>query len=697
MASGQFFLGVGLLLLTVAPLAAAAHVVCRRFLPTLSGTTAFVAETVATLGAFTVVTQSLGLVGTLSRGPVVVTCAFTGISALVVARSTLVKAPSASASPSAMETERARHPVEVAVALVAGAVVAVQWLAVSLSSLRNGMNRSIDTLWYHGPASARFAQEGSIRALHYFDNPIFAFYPSHSELWHATGIVLFGDDVLSPLLNLVFLALALAAAWSIGDRFGAGPVSLLGALVVIGTPGFLGQSGSGYNDIVVVALILAAVALLLHRERQRGVLVLAAAAAGLAIGTKFSAVAIVGLLTLTVTAMAGRGRRLRTGATWLAVLLVTGGVWYMRNLAAAGSPVPVLDLSLGPLSLPSVPSGFTDYIARYLTTWPTVREVFIPGLDKTLGAGWWATLVIAVGGGVLVAAWGRPHLVRLLGAVAAVAFALYLLTPINLGLPRLPIYFEPSVRYAVPSLAVGMALLPALPLLQRGTGRRLLMIVLAVMFLVVQLDWRALWVKSSADEVTALLLVGASGIAAAVARSGRGDCCRGSHSRAWWSSPGRSIWSNGTISRIAGPRGSAASKPSRCSRSCATRRIATDGFVFQYPLHGRDLSNHVQILGELRRRGEYAADDIVPIVEAGDQSRSVRLSARRQPHLPSRRVRRPPGCSAPTRVGSLRAPSADHRARWNRGRRVRGHRTPRREGVPLIAIAVAPGPSSGRS
>ena len=64
---------------------------------------------------------------------------------------------------------------------------------------------------------------GSVTALLYTD-PLYLnwFYPQVSELLHAGGILLFGNDFLSPLLNMAWLGLALFAGWCIGRPYGSG-------------------------------------------------------------------------------------------------------------------------------------------------------------------------------------------------------------------------------------------------------------------------------------------------------------------------------------------------------------------------------------------------------------------------------------------------------------------------------------------
>ena len=68
-----------------------------------------------------------------------------------------------------------------------------------------------------------------------------------------------GLDLLSPLLNMGWLALALLAAWCMGSRFGLAPVTLTGVAVALGTPGLVAtQPGGGYDDVVGLALLLLA-------------------------------------------------------------------------------------------------------------------------------------------------------------------------------------------------------------------------------------------------------------------------------------------------------------------------------------------------------------------------------------------------------------------------------------------------------
>lgn len=124
----------------------------------------------------------------------------------------------------------------------------------------------VDTLRYHMPFAARFAQDGSIHSLAATQpDPLTLFYPLNAELLHALGIVLTGYDVLAPLLNVGWLAVALLAAWCIGRPYGVAPLTLLGANVVMGSWLMTwSQAGEASNDVTGVALLLAAAAIVVN-------------------------------------------------------------------------------------------------------------------------------------------------------------------------------------------------------------------------------------------------------------------------------------------------------------------------------------------------------------------------------------------------------------------------------------------------
>ncbi len=250
-------------------------------------------------------------------------------------------------------------------ALVSVALVAAEWSPGWINSFRTGMT-NVDSLWYHMPIAAQFAQSGSVVALHNVNNDnVIAFYPATSELIHAVGIEVMGSDVLSLVLNMAWLALALFAAWCLGSLFGVGSLAVMGTAVVMGTTELVAdEPGGAYNDIVGMALVLSAVALLASVKplRNRGPdiagLLVAALATGLALGVKYTFVFPVIALTIGVFVLLPRGHRFRIGVAWCGIVIIAGGLWYARNWVDAGNPLPNVHIFAGlpPSPEPGIPA-----------------------------------------------------------------------------------------------------------------------------------------------------------------------------------------------------------------------------------------------------------------------------------------------------------------------------------------------------
>jgi hypothetical protein len=357
---------------------------------------------------------------------------------------------------------------EPAAALAAVSLVVAEWTPGTVEAYRVGMT-SIDTLWYHMPFAAQFAQSGSITSLQNINNDnIIAFYPATSEVVHAIGIVLLGSDLLSPIVNLGWLAMALLAGWCIGIRFGVPCLTLLAVACVMGTTELVAdEPGSAYNDVVGIALVLAALAILANLDRpwdakagDRSLLV-AALAAGLSVGVKYPfAFPVVGL-TVCVVAGLPKGRRMRTGLAWCGVVGVAGGVWYARNLILAGSPLPDLHIAVGPVRLPSPATIATHSVAHFLTDGAAWRDYFLPGLGQAFGPAEVALLVLAAAGLVVAVVARLPSrddraLLRVVGVVGILTLLGYLITP----QPLLPASFVYDLRFMALAVVLGLIALP---------------------------------------------------------------------------------------------------------------------------------------------------------------------------------------------------------------------------------------------
>jgi hypothetical protein len=367
------------------------------------------------------------------------------------------------------------------------------------SALNRGMF-NFDSLWYHMPFATEFARTHSVTGFHHTET-VFAnwFYPQNSELLHSTGILIAGRDTLSVFVNYGWLAIALLAAWCIGRPYGRGDVSVVAvALVLESHILVVREPGAAKNDLAVAALMLAAIAIVItawesRREGERDSLLpgwpLAAAglAVGLAAGTKLSVLAMAAAMSVAVLALAPAGRRRAAAAWWFVPALLGGGYWYLRNLIAAANPIPEVE-SLGPVSLPHpehLQTARPDFsIVHYATDTGVWSDYFAPGLHHAFGGLWPLVVLAALAGALLAVSLGRNRALRWMGGVALLGLLAYVFTPLAAaGAEGVPTAFELNIRYALPALVAGLALLP-LPRFFDDRRRRLALLGVLVLVLV---------------------------------------------------------------------------------------------------------------------------------------------------------------------------------------------------------------------
>jgi hypothetical protein len=454
MSGGAYALDVVLLGLVVCSAAVTGWSARRLVLPTWVGPPARLAESVAGVAALVVAAEVLGSVDEFRRWPVVATAVCVAAVGSYIAGKRRRIVTSIAPPP-----RSGRAPV--AIAAVAAAGVLSRSLQSAADALHSGM-LSFDTLWYHLPFAARFAQAGSLRHLHYVGNGPTTFYPATGELVHGAGMLLFQSDVLSPFVNVAWLGLALLAGWCVGRPYGVAPATLIATCIVAFLPVMGGaQAGTAGTDVAVLALLLTAVALLVTEPHSLATVTLAGVAAGLAVGTKLDAWAAVVALTVVVILFAG-GQRLKAALVWSAGVAVAGGFWYIRNLAAVGNPFPWFGARVdGLFSLHSTtaPSdcGRTS-VAHYVANGGFLSAHLLPQLSPALGARWWLILgLAAIGTGAALV--GPRPLFRALAVVALATAVAYLFTPATAGGHDAQC-FAFNTRFATPALAVGLILLP---------------------------------------------------------------------------------------------------------------------------------------------------------------------------------------------------------------------------------------------
>jgi len=267
--TGDYILGTVGLLAVVLTMAIAGRTTRRAALPGWTGTPAVLADGVLAIGYMVVISELLGLFGILDGVLLVAACLIVGGGAVRL-EPMLIRASGrvANRGTARGSEERAAPPggrIELGAAIVIALIVAAQWAGPTLLALDRGIYGG-DSLWYHMPLAAHIAQTGSVTSLLYTD-PLYLnwFYPQVSELTHAGGILLFGNDFLSPLLNLAWLGLALFAGWCIGRPYGSGATGLAAVASVMAANLLVSrQPGNANNDVVAIALFLSAVALLVN-------------------------------------------------------------------------------------------------------------------------------------------------------------------------------------------------------------------------------------------------------------------------------------------------------------------------------------------------------------------------------------------------------------------------------------------------
>ncbi len=501
-------------------------------------------------------------------------------------------------------------PLATAVALVVAAIAFIHFASGVKARLSTGMT-GFDSTWYHAPFAAGFYQSGNTIDLHFIAPQFLAwFYPANAETFHAVGMLAFGRDLLSPLLNLGWFAACLLACWCVGRPYRVAPWSLALGAVALSVPALADQAGEARNDLAAVFFLLAAVSIALNAAAGRagdggegrparalatGPLLAIGLAAGLAAGTKLNFLLPAAVLIVGLVAIAPRGGRWRALRVSGLAALAGGGYWYLRNLVQAGNPLPWIH-HLGPISLPAPEQALggreAHSVLGYLTDGTVWSGWFLPGLHGALWIAWPLLGAAALAGLLLPLAPPRSRSARVLAVAGAVGLAsalAWLVAPTSasgpVGMPR---GFESGLRYLTPALVLGLALLPAAPLLRgrlarlagAAGGRRVLGATPA--------HGGAKGPSGGSVARRGSVLVAALALLAVVlGYPVQRHYLRDRYADPTFATPGLDAafgW----------------------ARDVSGARIATTG-TRQYPLFGTDLSNRVQYLGLERSHGGFEA------------------------------------------------------------------------------------------
>jgi hypothetical protein len=617
--------GLVLLALILAGLTITARALRRMLVEQWTGAPALLACIVLGISTAVVTCELLGVVGLLSTPALLIASL---APAVVFTR--WRPSPKTSYDPPLASAGR----MMLALAVAASLLTAIHWAGPVLKSLDVGIYRQ-DSLWYHLPTAAWFAQTGSISGLLFTDPLKLAvwYYPANSELLHSIGMVVLGNDLLSPLLNFGWMSLALLAAWCIGRPFGIASATLLGAVLVVDSDMMLVQAGNAPSDIVALACLLAGIGVFANGRAAHqaaaasesgigrigiapGALAIAALACGLAIGTKVTMLVPVGIITVAVLASGRPGFRSRA-AIWLGGLLTTGGFWYLRNLIHSGNPLPWIDF--GPLPGPHQEDLYpraAHSVAHYVADSNAWTNFFFPGLSETLGPLWPLVVFAAFAGIVLGLRKRQPGAIRVLALAAAATVGAYVFIPISASGPNgAPSGFASNLRYVAPALAVGLVLLPLCE--TRAMARRVILPAYALIVAITALD-SSEWVQ---PQLAPAVAIGAVAVLLPVwllrqppsRRARQALVCVVAIALVAGSVQQRQYFSDRYQPAIAPPLdnpGFRASEQWQAIQAWAIEQhnlkigiVGTPAAYGQYLFYGDDLSNEVRYVGEPRAHG----------------------------------------------------------------------------------------------
>ena len=526
--TGQYLVGALFFLATIGAVAAGAVLVMRRRLAHLTGSARVLALALVATTALLAVHVVPAALFVLSRESVLV-AAVLWLAATARLRHAV---PSTDSPPMPVEpTDRASS---VAAGVAAG-LLGLYALALACTHVTEP-STAADTVSFHLPGVARWIETGTIWQIDQFLPELSpGNYPNNGDVMLLAGVLPWENDFLAHRAMYPFYGLTLLAVYGIARELAASRAAaaafaaVLGAIPVVLVPALV----SALVDSVMLATFGAGVLFLLRHSRTGATsdLVLAGLGLGIAFGTKWYGVtaAAVVLVTWSVASLlARRSARtvLRQGAGLAGLIVLTGGIWLLRNLILSGNPVFPVEVAAFGITIFDAPhdrirdlGGFT--IAGYVDDPGIWREYLYPSFRRYVGAPA-GFLLLAAGLAAVVLVAGRKRVPRVAAAGAALACAVanlvaYSVTPYSaLGPEDAPLLAGVNTRYAMPALVLAAAVGAAAVTALRPWWLRVALLVAAALAIV-----QGLWVDEadpSAGGWTAAFALTALALAAAWAR-----------------------------------------------------------------------------------------------------------------------------------------------------------------------------------
>ncbi|MBW8036206.1 MAG: hypothetical protein FVQ79_11395 [Planctomycetes bacterium] len=210
-----------------------------------------------------------------------------------------------------------------------------------------GTNFNPDDLSYHGVAAVHWVVDGRLSLVPF---NFHAYYPFNAETLGAWFMLAFRSDGFVVLAGFYWAGLAMVSVISFGRILGLRISTVIGGLVLVGAAVPIKRAAWSFSavDIAAPAMVLAAVAMIIPTGRKDGNGSIAAGIysglfAGFAVGCKvsFAPVCVIILVWILIAGQKGRNFRdkLSVAGVFIAGVILTGSIWYIRNLIIAHNPL----------------------------------------------------------------------------------------------------------------------------------------------------------------------------------------------------------------------------------------------------------------------------------------------------------------------------------------------------------------------
>lgn len=202
--------------------------------------------------------------------------------------------------------------------------------------------KEIDSIAYHLPITNQIVKTGSIWEV--FDPGFISpntYFPANHELLQATLRLLTNTDNFNFLITATGLIILYLSIQSFSNKK---TLNFAIWLSVISVPFLLEQVNNLQVDLFLTAILATAIISLINvtrsPEAKRSELILVMLLLGIAIGTKYNSVLqLVTLIPFFVYVIWNKRHSLKQLWWTPLVMLLTGGIWYLRNWLVASNPI----------------------------------------------------------------------------------------------------------------------------------------------------------------------------------------------------------------------------------------------------------------------------------------------------------------------------------------------------------------------